>query len=500
MDRRAHIREAAGRAGVHERVPENGRVEDAGLGYAATLEAQRRAWARTAGDLCAAASGRRLDAPFFFDSAEACISTYVEALGHVRERFWTTTRLHSGFWTVRDPRIIEANARMMRRVRARGNAVRRLFLLDQPPERVAQAYRDQRVLLDQLGNHEELERLDDAFETLKQNLRALEADGCELRVTHDADGRYRTLPEGMAWRPDDSELAIYDRFRVDAFGGGRTGRITNVRSFSRVMRGFEEHLAVAETFFSELWEKADAMARYLARLDRAVAASKNRIAYRSNWLARYEYALDAEDEALKTAEARSLAEALRTRGRWGRLGRCLDVGTCTGRYLLFLRDAVRPGGRIVGLDDNLQCVQFARANVEREAPDDPRIRILHGDFGARRLPLDDAPFHLITCMMSTLSHFGRDRNDRFDDALQATLRRMRRLLEPGGVLVFSLWSGEACRTRRFLAIYRPEDDRRLTAWTPGAEETARRLAAAGFAQVERLRPDPRLDLWICERG
>jgi len=266
------------------------------------------------------------------------------------------------------------------------------------------------------------------------------------------------------------------------------------------MRDFEEHLAAAEAFFVDLWATADPMPGYLARLDRAVAASKNRIAYRSNWLARYEYALDPEDQALKSAEARALADALRTRGRWGRVGRCLDVGTCTGRYPLFLRDAVRPEGRIVGLDDNLQCVQFARANVEREASDDARIRILHGDFGAPRLSLEDAPFHLITCMMSTLSHFGRDRNDGLDDALQETLRRMWQLLDPRGVLVFSLWSEEACRTGRFLSIYRPEDGRRLASWTPGMEETERRLSAAGFEKVERIQPDSRLDLWICERA
>ena len=474
------------------------RIHISGLGYAATLEAWQRTLARMAEGLRAAPRGKLLDEPLFFDSHEVCIATYAEALGLVRERFWTTTGLHSGFWTVRDPRIIEANARMTRRVRAREGSVRRLFLLDQSPDRVAQAYRDQRIL-DQVEHRDELERLDQGFEMLKKNIRALEADGCELRVTYDADERYRALPGMMAWQRDDSELAIYDSFRVDAFGGGRDGRISDVRSFSRAMHGFEEHLAAAERFFSELWEKADPMAHFLDRLERAVVASKNRIAYRSNWLARYEYALDEADEALKSAEAQALTEALRARGRWGHLARCLDVGTCTGRYPLHLRDALCPDGRIVGLDDNVQSVQFARANVGREAPDDDRIRIVHQDFGAPRLSLKEAPFDLITCMMSTLSHFGQDRRDDFDDPLQATLVRMKEMLGAGGLLVFSLWSDEACRTRRFLSIYRPEDERRLAAWTPGVEETARRLAAAGFARIERIQPDSRLDLWVCER-
>ena len=35
-------------------------------------------------------------------------------------------------------------------------------------------------------------------------------------------------------------------------------------------------------------------------------------------------------------------------------------------------------------------------------------------------------------------------------------------------------------------------------WVERGAELATRLAAAGFATVQRTRPDPRLDLWVCE--
>ena len=81
-----------------------------------------------------------LQPPFLFDSENDCISTYSEALSLVKKRFWTTTLLSSSFWTKRDARILDANREMMKRLGSYESPdVRRLFLLEQAPQRCDRA-------------------------------------------------------------------------------------------------------------------------------------------------------------------------------------------------------------------------------------------------------------------------------------------------------------------------------------------------------------------------
>jgi SAM-dependent methyltransferase len=151
------------------------------------------------------------------------------------------------------------------------------------------------------------------------------------------------------------------------------------------------------------------------------------------------------------------------------------------------------------VDDDPECVRFARENVARAASGDPRVVVVHADFSARDLTLPGAPFDLITCMMGTISHFGRGRRADADDPLQFVIRRFAALLRPGGVLVLGGWSDAALEGGRLLAIYDEADCRRLVEWTPRAGELDARLEAAGFHIVERSAPDPRLDLRVCRR-
>lgn len=446
-----------------------------------------------------AAGGEALERPFRFDSTKASISAYVEALELVESRFWATTFLSSGFWTAGDIRIIDANAAMMERLGRGGGDVRRLFLLDRPADRVLEDYREQRLFLTHLGKEEELARLDDGFERVKASLHLLTEAGCATRFACDDRELYRQLPAAMSWSPDDSELAIYDDRRVDVFGGGRDGRISSVAVFTPAMAGFARSAAAAEEFFGELWERAAPHHDFLESLDRTVESSKTRLRYRSNWLARYEYALEAEDEELKRLEAQRTEHLIRERRRWGRIGSYLDIGTCTGRYLSELSDAVSADGKIVGIDDNLESVLFARAELRKRLPGDTRISVELQEFGADRTRPEGAPFDLITCMMSTVSHFGWDRNASFDDTLQRNLESMVELLADRGVLVFSCWSPRALLEGNLLSIYHEGDVARLAEWTPLTEELGRRLERVGLRSFAHEQPDPRLDLWICER-
>lgn len=470
-----------------------------GLGFSKTVaELHRSAEAQADSLERAATNGGGLDEPFFFDSRRASVSTYVEALELVRSRFWATTFLSSGFWTAGELSIIEANQAMMARLRRDGGDVRRLFLLDQPVERVIDAYREQRLLLEHVGRKAELERLDAGFARVRESIELLAESGCSTRFAFDGPEAFRELPDEMSWSPTDSELAIYDDFRVDVFRGGHDGRISSVTGFSRALVGFEELRRSAERFFERLWDDAAPHREIVERLDRAVESSKKRIRYRSNWLARYEYALDPDDENIKSAEAELTKELIRRRSRWGEIASYLDIGTCTGRYLSELNDAVCESGTILGIDDNLESVLFARSNLRKKHPDDERMSVALQEFGTERPP-HGGPFDLITCMMSTLSHFGWDRNEGFDDTLQRNLRSMVELLADGGLMVLSAWSPSALEEANLLSIYDQRDITRLAAWTPDPDELERRLGQVGLSSFVRERPDPRLDLWICER-
>jgi len=387
---------------------------------------------------------------------------------------------------------------MMQRIRHCDGDVRRLYLLDQSPGAVAQAYREQRVMLHRLGDSDGLFRLDESFNNMAKNINVLREGGCQLRVAFDGDHYDALLPSSMHWNSRDSELAIYDDFRIDVFRGGRAGQISGLLSFSRAMENFNSLVLPTEEFFARVWDKADPMQTYLDRLQTAVASAKSRIDYWSHWLARYEFALDVEDESLKSSEADLTERVLRDKGSWGAVSRYLDVGTCTGRYLLRLRDAVRRDGIIVGIDDNLDSVLFARGNIHEHCPDDDRITIVQRDF-LQDTTLIDGEFDLLTCMMGTLSHFGHDRNNRYEDNLQRALSHMARLLRPGGHLVFSTWSPEACEKGNLLSIYGKLDAARLARWTPTVNELDARLRLAGFDPPEKYYPDARLILWYCVR-
>jgi SAM-dependent methyltransferase len=476
-------------------------IDDSDLDWPPDVDRMRRPGAAPARDRQGvAASGlRRSTEPRRYASAAACVSAYVEALGRVRSRFWATTLLGSGFWADDSGHVLRANELLLERLDGRPADVRRLFLLDRSRADTIEAYRERYLLLSQLGERSELARLDAEIDTLSHSMRALAGAGLATRIVHDRRGAHRGLPEMMAWDPSQCELAIYDRFRVDVFTGERSGALTGVTCFGRATDGFDDCLERAEGFFERLWTEASEMEEFLVGLGQAVASARDRVGYPSRWLARYDNALDADDERLKRAEAELVEETLRRSGRWGMLRRYLDIGTCTGRYVGLLRPALTAGGVVVAIDDSLESVLAARANLRRHYPDDEQVTILLRDFCDTQAQIPAAPFDLITCMMGTLSHFGKDRCQDLADSLQAALRRMADLLAVDGLLILSSWSRHACERRRLLSIYGDADLERLAAWTPPAVELERRLRAAGLVVSERAHPDRRLDTWICRR-
>ncbi len=478
-------------------------VADAELGYAATIRGERQKLDEIVGTLHEFVNAREPIAhgPIEFGSASAPVSTYTEALGRVGQRFWTTTFLSSGFWTGPQGKVLAANEEMLKRIKKSGGQARRLFLLDQPPNLVVQAYRDHRILQRQLQKYEELERLQDQHENLKSNMRTLLQQGFDVKVVFDETKVYSRLPNGMLSDPKDSELGIYDNFRIDVFEGGQHGVIHTVKSHSPLFRYFPTYLRAVTSYFEELWEKAESMALFIEDLQDAVDFARAKVDYESNWLAIYEYALAKEDEGMKTIELARVEEVLReeVRGRNLAIARYLDVGTCTGRYPIELRSWVTQTGKILGVDEDYDCVRFAQANIEQKCPDEERIEISQCDFVAREVGIK-GEFDLITCMLGTLSHFGWDRSRTYEDSIQRALARMASLLSGEGLLFLGTWSEYACKNRNMLGIYRQGDRARLAEWTPRATELEDRLRSVGLNVVGQVQPEMRLDLTWCRRA
>ena len=488
-------------------LPGSTSIQDGNLGFAVTIQKERDRLTEVAERLRRYATGGIVEGhgPIVLDSGRGTMSAYSEGLDQVRERFWTTTFLDSRFWTRNEPQVINANRSMMSRLArsVAGGAARRLFLLNQEPQQVAQLYKADRVHLRQLNKNAELSRLDAEFYNLRNNIGRMATEGFDVRVVYDGNETYRNLPLRMLDDPAKGELAIYDSFRVDVFEGGRNGRIDLVRSFNRAVDSFDVYLNRAVAYFDELWAEAEPMDSLLEQISQAIVSAHMRIDYASNWLARYEFALDHDDENLKIVEIKRVEEILRDENRWGKIERYLDIGTCTGRYPIRLRDAVAAKGAITGVDEDFDCVRFAQFNMERQCPNDSRIVIRQTDFTAPGVTLG-GPFDLITCMLGTLSHFGwdrrRDGRKPFGDTLQASLSRMAGLLTDSGLLMLSTWSQYACEKLAMLGIYRESDRKRLASWTPEIDELRARLQEAGLHVVIHVQPELRLDLLVCKRA
>ncbi len=487
--------------------PPTGRVVDGGLGFVRTLESSqsrlnavaRRLWTFERNGL---SSSQALE----FDSKRACVATYAEALHQVQRRFWTTTFLSSGFWTDNNNSgdVIQANKNMMARLGQVGD-VRRLFLIHQPILDEIAAFKEHQILDRKLRRHGTVAKRSSEFHHLKQSVTQLLSSGCQLRVAHDGTGLFRQLPKEMRFSASDSELAIYDDRRVDVFEGGSTGGITGVRCYTPAVDNFPAHLQCSVEYFEQLWSNGTDIVDFVTRLQQADETADARIDYESQWLAFYEFALPPEDQTLKTIELKRVEEILRAHRKWGALTRCLDIGTCTGRYPIFLRDGLSEHGSVIGIDDDMDCLRYAVPNVAKQCGNDPRIAIQKVDFTAPDMTLRGRN-DLITCMLGTLSHFARGRDRSWmassskSDLLQRTIERMAALLAEGGLLILSTWSEIACASGHMLGIYRESERRRLADWTPAISELHERLVRAGLDIVEYAQPEVRLDLTVCRRA
>jgi len=479
------------------------RPDDAGFGFGFTeaLQSAQHSLDKNKQLLHDYLESRRPSAeePIHFDSERLSILAYTSAIEGVRERYWTTTFLSSGFWCSLNEGVLNANLRLLEDRKSTGASVRRLFLLPVPPAEELQRLQEERILLRKCQDVEGLARFDQKFANLAENIQKLLKSGCDIRIAHGAEHLLPSLPAELRFEPGDTELAIYDDWRFDLFQGGSSGTIKGVRGHTPATARFIQNRDQVVEYFERLWERSQSINEFLDRIRKLIEYSSTRIEYDMSWLVRYDHALPREDEALKVAELSSVQVELTRLLRWGDIRRFLDVGTCTARYPLSLRDAVRADGDIMAVDNDMDCVRFSQEKVQRESGNDTRFKIKCHDFRSTELP-SERKFDLITCMMGTLSHFDHAPwgNPPPEDALQQAIGNFARLLDKDGLLFFTVWTEKACRELRLLGIYTEEDRQRLALTSISRQELKQRLEAVGLKVSAPLLLQDRMDLYRCE--
>ena len=158
-------------------------------------------------------------------------------------------------------------------------------------------------------------------------------------------------------------------------------------------------------------------------------------------------------------------------------GAVLEIAAGTGVVTRALAPKLSPGANYIVTDLNQPMLDYA---ASRQAPDD-RIEWRQAD--ALALPFQKAAFDLVCCQFGAMF---------FPDRLSA-YREARRVLKPGGHLLFNVWDRIeenvfADDVTNALAKIFPHDPPRFLARTPhGYHDTAlihSELEGAGFSRVE----------------
>jgi len=463
------------------------------LGFHSTLNQARKRVAALENRLIISHDGGGLSGePIILDSLW-CQESYLEALKHVQTRFWTTTFFDSEFWSESMySSVMDNNRQMLARLRASGSSsIRRIFVL---PNSENDFFRAEQARMETFRDRDEPEKVEERIRhitRLRENIAELMSMGCEVRISSDPGDRYwrRLSPEMLrAHTPSNTEVAVFDDFRVDLYRGGSVGVMDRVVSFSKATLDFERYLNSALRYFESLWKSGSDPLAFLDGWEEQIAIAQNRIQYRPNWPIKYDH-LSGDDELLKKGEFATAAEAVSRQFHADLPKRYLDVGTCTGRYPVAIAEAklLAPSAQVYAIDSDGDCIKRAQEKVAiyqaRHDNDAEKydFRLEYEDFILWIQNLPDAErFDLITCMFGTLSHFGVPSRKKPKGYIEDALNLMASRLTAGGLLLIGNWAPHAIRGGKFLDIYTPSDAMLLAHWTPSRDEMEELLRGAGL--------------------
>lgn len=427
---------------------------------------------------------------------EVLVSLYTHGLFNVKERFWTTTYLTSGFWTHGRTDVITANKAMLDRLHQTNNkSIKRLFLLKNSEEEEIKHIANKVSEYKNQGPKGEIKikEMFNDFESLKNICQAFESKDCEIKYYFDG-----TDHNSIGIIKNKTEIALYDNFRIDYFDGGDDSEITGVKIYHEKHRLFNAKKEEIITYFDSIWKKSNDISILFNKLENALIYYSEKIDYTYSRLLKFNYNLNIKDSELKNEEMLIVKNFIEQRKYLKNVNDYLDIGTCTGRYPFTLSE-ILINSSILGIDADEDCVEFC--NIEKMKYSQikniknilfKKIDFLYDDF-------TNGKFNLITCMLGTISHFGWNKKETHDDDLQKAINKMKALLSVNGILIISNWTDFGL-SGNILEIYNDYDRKRLRSFTEKSELLKTRLET-NFEIVTIIRtPNNNLDIFFCKKS
>jgi len=381
-----------------------------------------------------------------------------------------------------------------------GGTARRLILLPQPIEEEIKAQRERRRSL-RTAHPQLVEQMDREFKSLARANKNLGESGFSVKVVFDHDDLWQGLPEKMPFNEGETELAVFDQDRIDVYSGFTGSGLPEAKVFDRTThRSFETIYELRSNYVDELWnsDHAEDFSLFESEIQGVIDDNRFELDYEPNWLLKYDADADENDARLKREEMAFVFETLE---RNGNVGRHLDLGTCTGRYLAALRQRLNVEVS-VGVDYDADCIAHCKRE-HRAMLQDGRCRFLDADLrNVDSLPSER--FDVVTCMMGTLCHLRRSTDlTPYEDPWQVGLENLAGKLTDDGDAFVAIWNtgtSVGANGSPLLSIYPRRSNEILLKQSPSPEEFEGRLEQARLKVVSHGLIEQRLHVYHLEHA
>lgn len=383
------------------------------------------------------------------------LTMYVDALDNVENRFLTTSYIDSHFWVYGgdDIAIVGANEKLVERIEKTNkdlsDCLQRLFLVPSDIEGYITNRVDIAVSKLKQGDKTDYDNLSIVFRKLnsmanKVNMKVIDINYLPPPIKSN-NGNFFNPKEG------DKEIALYDNFRLDIFNLDPNKRIDSIRMISNRFENFDTITQRISNYFQDSWnhEKCMNIEDFLEILkDELDYQTLSKVDYDAEWLIAYDHLLRSNNHILGSEKSSLLGYLEKTKKHYRNH---LDIGVCTGRYPEELKNKELVNNSYsIDLDSDVaewmakfrKDVPFLRWDIRLPSV----IEKLKSSFNISK-------YDLITCMVSTISHFNKiDKFKKFDyeTGLIKGVENIGYLLNEGGIMVISTWNNfDILRNKEF---------------------------------------------------
>lgn len=433
----------------------------------------------------------------FLIDDQLLVGLYTEGLSKVKERFWTTTYLTSGFWAHGKYNVISANKSMLERLNANEKkTVQRLFLLRHSEKEEIKNIAGQIFEFRRLGEYAKIKQKFQEFNELKEHCAEFKKYGCEIRYLYDEIDHSH-----IGITRNNIEIAIYDDFRIDYFDGSDDARITGIKVFTEKHTMYKEKKSEIMPYFKQLWSEARDIDLLFREMEKALYYYNEKINYTIPRLIRFDHDTHRGDAEVKAQEIETVIKFLESKRLFNKIKNYLDVGTCTGRYPFKLSEDGRlKQATIFAVDADEECIEYCNIQKDIREKDGQYVKnILFKQLDFIKEDLGGRKFDLITCMLGTISHFGWNKMTDHNDDLQQAIDNMSFHLAKEGYLIIGNWT-EFGLDGRMLDIYDNVDREKLLKFSERTEALINRLSGHFNIKQVFTTPNKKIDILICEHN